>query len=204
MPNIFGMGRFGSGSFGAPGGWAEKLLNILPGWLVGEHTQDIANAIGASLDEFQQHNISDEFFIQTTTPAGLMPNWEKDFGIPVVATDSLADRRWRLIERRRGVGRRNDADYLTLYNSKVLPVDKVVTHPVVLNGQYVLYHPDTSGKVDNIVDIDNMLEDTGPAAMFLGTQPWTPDTGFNSLYAELIRPVAANLLTPTAIQGPIV
>ncbi len=181
----------------------HQLLALAPTWLTGPLATDVFGAVGRELDRVTDNDLSNEFFIATTTELGLLTNWERDYGVPIVGTDGLAARRNRVLLRKRGVGRRNDADFLALVEGLILPTELNQVVPIVDFSRYVVYKPELRGQVANNVEIDLTLEEVGPAHVFLGLAPWDDVIGLPPTYLDTIHPVALDRLTPLEMDGPI-
>lgn len=177
----------------------HNLLNLVPSWLQGPVATDVLGAAGRELDSAYDNDVSDELFIVTADST--IDRWEKDYGIPTVAGDSLADRRARVLARKRAQAIRNDADFIAFVEDQILPVELAQVDPVVEMAKYAIYKPTDRGQVTNNVDVDLALEGVAPAHMFFGLAPWDDVDGLPSEYAQTIRPVAVNLLTPTEVSG---
>jgi len=181
----------------------HQLLRLAPTWLTGPIATDIFGAVGRELDRAEDNDISNEFFVATTTTLGLLPNWEQDYGVPIIPTDTTPVRRNRVLLRKRGVGRRNDADFLDLVEGMIAPVEINQVAPIVRFSEYVVYKPILRGRVTNNVEIDLVLEGAGPAHMFLGLAPWDNALGLPPSYADTIHAVALDQLTPLEIDGVV-
>lgn len=179
----------------------HQMLSMAPTWLTGSLATDIFGAVGRELDRAEDNDLSNEFFVRTTTMLGLLPKWEQDYGVPTVATDSEDARRNRVLLRKRGVGRRNDAEFLDLVEGTILPVAINQVVPIVRFSEYVVYKPILRGQVTNNVEIDLVLEEAGPAHMFLGLAPWDDAIGLPPSYIDTIHAVALDQLTKQEIDG---
>lgn len=209
MPRTLGSGALGSGTMGnSVTLGTDRILKYLPRWLYnGPLSSEVAASAGFQLDAIEALAIPDQIFIETATGdrdplTGGLSNWELDYGIPTVTSDSDALRRSRILARIRGQVARNDVDYLAIVRA-LLSTSTANPTPFVTPGQYVIYKLFDRGFPTNFVAVEAALFASSPAHIGLWLAPWDTVAGLTDPQLNLMHGEAIDVLSDSEIDGGI-
>lgn len=187
-----------------------RLKRYLPRWLQGNVATDVAGAVGAQVDAFDELALGDQIFVASATwglafdwaaPDGtVIPSgWERDYQIPAVPADPLEARRARVLARMRRDALRTAADFAAF----VQAMTGQGCLPTVFQSYawWAVFKLCEAGWPSNFIDIEAQLAFHGPAHESLYLAPWDRCLGLPFWELDLMAFIAQDVLEFADMDG---